>query len=136
MGKITFGEVSVRDTDLDSQDAFVVAERVSNVGGLRVSARRGFPIAIAARGATNGDIRLDGQLGVLFGTRELGHGRKDVGRESPARLIVEGTPVREERRANGLVDNRAFRRFLEYGAEHASNGVAIADIFDGAAHAM
>src|SRR5438876_11401581 len=82
VGKITFGEVSVRDTDLDSQDAFVVAERVSNVGGLRVSARRGFPIAIAARGATNGDIRLDAQLGVLVGTREPGDGI-EVGGAAP-----------------------------------------------------
>ena len=59
MRKIAFGHVSIRDTDLHGQHALAVAESVSDVSGLRICSRRSFPIAIAARRTTNGNVHLE-----------------------------------------------------------------------------
>ena len=110
--EITLRHVGVGDTDLHGENPLAISDCVGDVRGLRVGAGRSFPIAVAAGSAADGDIRFDRQTRVLFRARDFGDGGEHVGRQSPARFIVEGTTVREKRRADDIVDCRALGRFI------------------------
>ena len=121
---------------MHAENTLTIADSVGNERSLRVSPSRNLPIAIATGGAAGREVGVDGQARMLFRPRNLCDRGEHVGRERPACFVGQRTSVREERSANDLVDCRALGRLLEYGREHATNRVAVADILDCAADAM